>query len=242
LRGEIFMMLVKTWTKRFCMTVLFLAALGTTFQCISGVKAETMKNWWLDYSNSYQEHQQQYEKHSTKTISLAFKQLNKASTLSTQISSQPVIAETPKLEDAINWNQYEKHTVVATGYTAGYESTGKSPKHPGYGITYSGVKVKRDLYSTIAADLSVYPIGTILFIPGYGYGVVADKGSAIQGNDLDLYYETVEDVFNEWGKKELDVFLVQMGNGTLTEDELHKLNNNETMQVFRQQYLSTKEE
>lgn len=48
-------------------------------------------------------------------------------------------------------------TVVATGYTAGYESTGKRPNHPDYGITYSGVKVRRDkkTVSTIAADLKL---------------------------------------------------------------------------------------
>ena len=45
--------------------------------------------------------------------------------------------------------------VIATGYTAGVESTGKGPNHPEYGITYSGVMVKRDLYSTVAADLSI---------------------------------------------------------------------------------------
>ncbi|MDI5790449.1 3D domain-containing protein [Bacillus licheniformis] len=42
-----------------------------------------------------------------------------------------------------------------------------------------------------------------MFIPDYGYGVVADTGSAIKGNRLDLYYETVEDVYKEWGKKHL---------------------------------------
>ena len=73
------------------------------------------------------------------------------------------------------------------GYTAGYESTGKKPCYPEFGITYSGVMVKRDLYSTVEADLNVYPIRTILFIPGYGYGVVADKGGAITGNKVDLY-------------------------------------------------------
>nr|MBS9408334.1 hypothetical protein [Streptococcus oralis] len=81
---------------------------------------------------------------------------------------------------------YRSIEMTATGYTSGIESTGKRPGHPEYGITYSGVKVKRDLYSTIAADLRVFPIGTILFVPGYGYGVVADKGGAIKGNRLDL--------------------------------------------------------
>jgi 3D (Asp-Asp-Asp) domain-containing protein len=145
----------------------------------------------------------------------------------------------PSLEDAFDWSKYPKHTVTATGYTAGIESTGKSKGHPEYGITYSGVKVKRDLFSTVAADLNVFPIGTILFVPGYGYGVVADKGGAIKGNELDLYYETVEDVYNKWGKKQVDVYVVQKGNGKLTEEQLRALNEDKALQVFRQQYTSS---
>ena len=99
------------------------------------------------------------------------------------------------IEDGYKLTKYERARVIATGYTAGKESTGKTLSHPAYGVTYSGVKVKRDLYSTIAADLNVFPLGTILWIPGYGYGVVADKGGAIKGNRLDLYYETVDDVY-----------------------------------------------
>jgi 3D (Asp-Asp-Asp) domain-containing protein len=157
----------------------------------------------------------------------------------TQETSQTVSGAPPALEDAFDWSKYPKKTVVATGYTAGFESTGKNQGHPEYGITYSGVKVKRDLYSTVAADLSVFPIGTILFIPDYGYGVVADKGGAIKGNRVDLYYETVEDVYNEWGKKEIEVYVIQHGDGRLTEEQLQALNENESMQVFRQQYISS---
>jgi len=156
------------------------------------------------------------------------------------ISTDAAVSDTaPPLEDAFDWSKYPKYTVTATGYTAGKESTGKSIGHPEYGVTYSGVKVKRDLFSTIAADLSVFPIGTILFIPGYGYGVVADKGSAIKGNRLDLYYETVDDVYQKWGKKKLDVYVVQKGNGKLTEGQLTALNEDKTMQVFRQQYINS---
>jgi len=152
----------------------------------------------------------------------------------TYISSDSIDA--PKtLEEAIDFEQYPKVNVVATGYTSGFESTGKKVGHPQYGITFSGVKVKRDLYSTIAADLDVYPIGTILYIPSYGYGVVADKGSAIQGNKIDLYYHTVADVYAEWGKQEIDVYLVEMGDGQLTEEALAQLNETEALQVFRTQ-------
>ncbi|WP_160722372.1 3D domain-containing protein [Bacillus sp. USDA818B3_A] len=151
-------------------------------------------------------------------------------------SNQVEAKAPPLLEDAFDWSKYPKHTVTATGYTAGFESTGKSQGHPEYGITYSGVKVKRDLFSTIAADLNIFPIGTILFIPGYGYGVVADKGGAIKGNELDLYYETVDDVYKQWGKKQVDVYVVEQGNGHLTEEQLQTLNNDKSLQVFRQQY------
>lgn len=149
------------------------------------------------------------------------------------------VSSPPLLEDAFDWSKYPKQTVTATGYTAGYESTGKRQGHPEYGITYSGVKVKRDLFSTVAADLNIFPIGTILFIPGYGYGVVADKGGAIKGNELDLYYETVEDVYKKWGKKQLDVYIVQKGTGTLTEEQLKTWNEDKSLQVFRQQYISS---
>lgn len=124
--------------------------------------------------------------------------------------------------------------VVATGYTAGYESTGKKPNHPQYGITYSGVKVKRDknTVSTIAADLKVFPIGTILYIPDYGYGVVADKGSAIRGNRIDLYFSTTKQVFKEWGKREVEVQVVRKGSGKLTEEMMLELGR--AMEVSKQ--------
>jgi len=123
-------------------------------------------------------------------------------------------------------DQYPKVRVVATGYYAGYESTGKNPSHPSYGITYSGVKVRRDDYSTIAADLRIFPLGTVLYIPGYGYGVVADKGGAIRGHKIDLYFETKQDVFKQWGKKSVDVYIVRRGDGKLTEAYLNSLNQN----------------
>ncbi|USB32444.1 3D domain-containing protein [Paenibacillus sp. YPG26] len=125
-------------------------------------------------------------------------------------------------------------SVMATGYTAGIESTGKTRKHPQYGITYSGVRVRRDkqTVSTIAADLRLFPLGTILYIPGYGYGVVADKGSAIKGNKIDLYFSTTKQVYKEWGKKKVEVQVVKRGRGKLTEAMLKELG--QVMQVSKQ--------
>jgi len=117
--------------------------------------------------------------------------------------------------------------VIATGYYAGKESTGKNPGHPEYGVTYSGMKVKRNKnsLSTIAADPLVFPMGTVLYIPGYGYGVVADTGGAIKGNKIDLYFETKDQVYKEWGKKTLNVFVVKQGGGKITEVIWNQLEN-----------------
>mmetsp|Transcript_3361 Transcript_3361/g.12163 ORF Transcript_3361/g.12163 Transcript_3361/m.12163 type:complete len:286 (+) Transcript_3361:142-999(+) len=44
---------------------------------------------------------------------------------------------------------------------------------------------------TVAADTRHYPLGTVLYIPGYGWGKVNDRGGAIQGpNRLDLYFRS----------------------------------------------------
>jgi 3D (Asp-Asp-Asp) domain-containing protein len=146
------------------------------------------------------------------------------------VESSRKVAANYKLIPRLNRDAMEKYVpveVVATGYYAGKESTGKGPGHPEYGITYSGIKVKRDEYafSTIAADPKVFPIGTVLYVPGYGYGVVADTGSAIKGKKIDLYFDTKDQVFREWGKKTVTVFVVKKGQGKMTEVLWNELQN-----------------
>ncbi|MBM7570928.1 3D domain-containing protein [Aquibacillus albus] len=211
---------------------MFIGALYTTVSSISNVSAFDVmlgehERVQLIYSN--------FSEHPGRKVKLLNKTYNKVNQRTRYISSEQ-IKEPQSIEEAIDFEQYPSEVVLATGYTAGKESTGKTPDHPEYGITFSGVKVKRDLYSTIAADLDVFPLGTILFIPGYGYGVVADKGSAIKGNKIDLYYPTVEDVYDKWGKKEVEVYVIKKGNGELTEEVLAELNETEALQVFREQY------
>jgi len=231
---------VKKWAKRSIMVSLFLVALMTTLYSISGIGPNHLNHYFNQNSNDNFGNQV-FENHIKRAIGFAEGIIQNITSERDQIvASTAVVGEAqPALED-LDWSEYPKKTIVATGYTAGIESTGKEPNHPEYGITYSGVKVKRDLFSTIAADLSVFPIGTVLFIPGYGYGVVADKGGAIKGDKLDLYYDTVEEVYDEWGKQTVEVSIVKMGNGQLTEEELQAMNEDETMQVFRQQYVGEK--
>ncbi|MBI2434586.1 MAG: 3D domain-containing protein [Candidatus Hydrogenedentes bacterium] len=75
------------------------------------------------------------------------------------------------------------------------------------GVTASGAKARP---GTIAADISKYPFGTVMYIPGYGYGRVEDRGSAIQGEHIDLYFKKHRRAL-AWGsqKKPVVVYLPQ---------------------------------
>ena len=58
---------------------------------------------------------------------------------------------------------------------------------------------------TVAADTRYYPFGTRLYVPGYGYGVVEDRGGAIKGpKRLDLYMGSHRRA-RRWGRQRLDV-------------------------------------
>ncbi|MGZ6292396.1 MAG: 3D domain-containing protein, partial [Syntrophales bacterium] len=69
------------------------------------------------------------------------------------------------------------------------------------GITSDGTKVKK---GTIAADISRYPYGTKMYVPGYGWGEVHDMGTAISGDHIDIFFPDEKDV-KAWGRKYLDV-------------------------------------
>ena len=78
------------------------------------------------------------------------------------------------------------------------------------GITASGRDVSYNNSRFVAADTSVLPFHTKLVIPGYHDGAtveVIDRGGAIKGNKLDLYFPTHEEAL-QWGRKWIDVTIV----------------------------------
>ncbi|WP_026882437.1 3D domain-containing protein [Clostridium akagii] len=92
-----------------------------------------------------------------------------------------------------------KITALATGYTDDLR----------FGITASGAKVKRDAngYSSVAVDPRVIPLGTKLYITGYGYGIAEDTGGLIKGNRVDLFFNNESDCYS-WGAKSADVYIL----------------------------------
>ena len=94
-----------------------------------------------------------------------------------------------------NWKRnWYFRPVIANGPAEG------KPKK--VGRTASGEKAHPN--ETIAADTKRYPLGTIMYIPGWGYGRVEDRGSAIQGEHIDLYFKHHKQAL-EWGKQKKQV-------------------------------------
>jgi cystine transport system substrate-binding protein len=81
-------------------------------------------------------------------------------------------------------------TVVATGYSLGGSTATGAPT--GWGV--------------VAVDPSVIPLGTGMTIPGYGSGVAADTGGAIQGASIDLWFPTVAQA-QAWGRRTVTIAL-----------------------------------
>lgn len=95
-----------------------------------------------------------------------------------------------------------------TAYTAGYESTGKTPEHPLYGVTATGVMVQEN--HTVASDWDIHPPGTFLYIEGFDTMFkVEDRGGGVRGKHLDVYIEDLDEAL-WWGVRNRRVYVLNM--------------------------------
>jgi uncharacterized protein YabE (DUF348 family) len=96
--------------------------------------------------------------------------------------------------DSVSYKK--KISVVATAYSGhGTTATGNVPKRNSSGI------------STIAVDPRVIPLGTKVYIPGYGFAFAYDTGGAIKNNRVDLYMNSNGDA-SSWGVRNVDVYII----------------------------------
>ncbi|SES23109.1 Uncharacterized conserved protein YabE, contains G5 and tandem DUF348 domains [Gracilibacillus ureilyticus] len=62
----------------------------------------------------------------------------------------------------------------------------------GRGLTSTGYNLKANPHGVIAVDPSVIPLGTKVWVEGYGYAVARDTGGAIKGNKIDVHMPTLQ--------------------------------------------------
>lgn len=112
--------------------------------------------------------------------------------------------------EKVVWNEY-----IATAYCsckkccAAYAEN-RPVDDDGNEIVYTASGERAVQGVTIAADWSILPVGTVVEIDGYGEFTVHDKGGAIKGNKIDIYFEDHKDAL-EWGVKTVKLRVIEIG-------------------------------
>lgn len=114
------------------------------------------------------------------------------------------------------WNRYVSYGKSKGKRYTGHTARGTKPHEPRPGlfsansiihpwmipiriVFFPWLLMPKD--GTIAADTKYYRFGTRMHVPGYGWGVVEDRGGAIKGSDrLDLYFNSHRKAL-VWGRK-----------------------------------------
>lgn len=104
------------------------------------------------------------------------------------VETQPVVTEAAP--------QGQTMTVEATAYD-GVSLGGLTAT--GYQITGYGDKV-------IAVDPNVIPLGSTVYVEGYGTAIAADTGGAINGNIIDLNMSTQDAI--QWGRRTVTITIL----------------------------------
>lgn len=91
-------------------------------------------------------------------------------------------------------------TMVATAYDGSYACN-----YPYYGApSYIGLPLQHGI---VAVDPNVIPMGTKLYVEGYGEAIAADQGNAIKGNRIDLFYDNHQEAL-DYGIKTVKVTIL----------------------------------
>ena len=80
-----------------------------------------------------------------------------------------------------------------------------------HGVTASGRHVSHNDSQFVAADTSVLPFHSKIVVPGYatnGVVPVLDRGGAIKGNRLDVFFPTHQEAL-EWGRRMVEVIVIE---------------------------------
>ncbi|HLR79523.1 MAG TPA: ubiquitin-like domain-containing protein [Bacillota bacterium] len=121
------------------------------------------------------------------------KQTNKPSTTSDQKSSEKSEQQTKDTSHSSG----KELTMTASAYTASCEGCS--------GLTSTGIDLsKNPNKKVIAVDPSVIPLGSKVWVEGYGTAIAADTGGNIVGNRIDLHFPSKQ-AANGFGVKEVKV-------------------------------------
>lgn len=89
------------------------------------------------------------------------------------------------------------YEMQATAYTPYLDGSGS-------GMTATGIPARRGV---VAVDPNIIPLGSQLYIPGYGHAVAADTGGSIYGHKIDVCIDTYQEAIS-FGRRQVTVYLL----------------------------------
>jgi len=109
-------------------------------------------------------------------------------------ATEAVTGENPQTNIAATWRPVQLEATAYTRYDAGCGNW-----------TYRGNYLQRGL---VAVDPGVIPLGTRLYVPGYGFAIADDIGRAIKGNKIDLAMDTRTEAF-AYGRRQITAYIIE---------------------------------
>ncbi|WP_110926162.1 3D domain-containing protein [Bacillus massiliglaciei] len=125
------------------------------------------------------------------------KQVLKISKPKTAAKQTAVKKSTATAKKASAPAKYKTMTVKTTAYTASCKGCS--------GITATGINLKKNPNAkVISVDPKKIPLGTKVYVPGYGTAIAGDTGGAMHGNKIDLFMSSKKKALN-WGVKTVTI-------------------------------------
>lgn len=127
------------------------------------------------------------------------------------LSTTEIKVEQPKepaKKPAENNNNNNSNNGLNYSRVINMNATAYSPdpaENGGYSVTALGTPLRRGV---VAVDRRVIPLGTKLYIEGYGYARAEDTGGAIKGNKIDLLFNTKAECRN-FGRRNVKVYILK---------------------------------
>ena len=141
-------------------------------------------------------------------ININFK--SKSETIINDLNIHNKNIEEKKVDDALSTTNSD-NIKIESNPTNNYKEvyTMMSTAYAGDTITYMGTTPVRDPdgISTIAVDPSIIPLGSKVYIPGYGLAIASDTGGLIKGNRIDLFLNSEDECIN-WGVQTVSLYLI----------------------------------
>src|SRR5699024_8394774 len=116
------------------------------------------------------------------------------------ISQEDSQVKTEEANEPEQKSEAKTISVTATAYTAKCDGCS--------GITSTGINlIENPDKKVIAVDPNVIPLGTEVYVEGYGNAIAGDIGGAIKGNKIDVHVPT-KDEAKSWGVQTVDVTIL----------------------------------